>query len=243
MSAPILHVFAISHYSEKARWALDWLGVPYVRQVHLPGTQARKMKALGVKRTSVPVLQLADRSVQGSSAIIDYAESVATGRSLAPSDPQAAQDEEAWLDLELGEMVRSVVYRDLIHDRPALVELWTQDGPWWGKAIANLIFPLARKGVAKMYVDKPRLLKSAERLDAAIRTLDARYAQGPYLVDGRFTRLDLTVAALLAPMCTPPEHPFRWPTRPAPPQIEAIRMRHAAGPTLQRVARLYAEHR
>jgi glutathione S-transferase len=243
MSAPILHEFAVSHFCEKARWGLTWLGVPFERRVHIPGTQGRKMKALGGARTSVPVLQLGDRSIQGSDAIIDYAESVANGRSLAPSDVEAAREEEAWLDLELGEMARSVLYRDLINDRAALVELWTQDGPWWGKPAVHMMFPMARKGISMMYVTKPRLLESAERLEAAIVKLDARYGAQPYLVDDRFTRLDLTVAALLAPLCRPPQHPFRWPDRPTPPGAAAIRDRHIDGPTLQRVLALYAEHR
>lgn len=243
MSTPILHEFAVSHFCEKARWALTWLGVPFERRVHVPGTQGRKMKALGGARTSVPVLQFDERIIQGSGAIIDYAESVASGRSLAPIDAAAAQEEEIWLDLELGEMIRSVLYRDLIHDRAALVELWSQDGPWWGKAAVHLMFPLARTGISKMYVTKPRLLDSAERLDAALATLDARYAERDYLVDGRFTRLDLTAAALLAPLCRPSQHPFRWPDRPMPTGAAAILDKYAAGPALQRVRAFYAEYR
>jgi hypothetical protein len=29
---PVLWHFPISHYNEKARWALDWKGIPHVRR-------------------------------------------------------------------------------------------------------------------------------------------------------------------------------------------------------------------
>ena len=238
---PTLHQFSISHFCEKARWALDHAGVRYTLRNHIPGVHARQMKRLG-ERTSVPVLELADGAIQGSSAIIDYA-AAHGGASLNPSDMDAARTDEAWADLELGEMIRSVIYRELIKERVQLVNMWAQDGPWWGKGFLHLLFPVVRKGVLHQYVNKPRLLDSADRLEAAITALDARYAQGPYLADGRFTRLDLTVAAFLAPMVQPPEHAYRWPDREFPPEGAALMARHAEGPTLKRVAAIYTEHR
>lgn len=238
---PILHQFAISHFCEKARWALDVAGINFEIRNHLPGLHVRAMKRLG-DRSWVPVLETDSGAIQGSSAIIDYA-AAHGGAALNPSDMDAARAEETWADLELGEMIRSTIYREFIHEPAVLADMWAQDGPWWGKAFLRLAYPVVRKGINAKYVKKPRLLDSGPRLEAAIRTLDARYAVGPYLVDGRFTRLDLTVAALLAPLARPPEHPFRWPDRGLPPQCAAILARHGDGPTITRVAALYAEHR
>lgn len=243
---PVLHQFSISHFCEKARWALSYTGVQYEIRNHIPGLHTRTTKRLG-DRSWVPVLETDDGAIQGSSAIVDYA--IANGRAdrnpsaLNPSDLDAARVEETWADLELGEMIRSVIYREFINEPAVLAGMWAQDGPWWGKGFLRIAFPVVRKAIKAQYVNKPRLLDSAARLSKAIDALDARYAKGPYLVDNRLTRLDLTVAALLAPMARPPEHPFRWPDRAFPPNFAAIHARHADGPTIKRLAALYAEHR
>ncbi|MGK0361136.1 MAG: glutathione S-transferase [Bradymonadia bacterium] len=238
---PVLHQFSISHFCEKARWALGHAGVKYELRNHVPGLHSRTTKRLG-ERSWVPVLETADGAIQGSSAIVDYA--VAHGGSdLNPADLDAMRVEEAWVDLELGEMIRSVIYRELIEQPSVLTGMWSQDGPWWSRGLLRIAYPVVRKAIKKQYVNKPRLLDSAARLEAAIRTLDARYAQGPYLVEGRFTRLDLTVAALLAPLARPPEHSFRWPEVALPPKFAAIHARHCDGPTIKRVTALYTEHR
>ena len=34
---PVLYHLKVSHYNEKARWALDYKGVPHVRRAAIPG--------------------------------------------------------------------------------------------------------------------------------------------------------------------------------------------------------------
>ena len=36
-----------SHYCEKARWALDYCGVPYTEDAHLPGLHIRPTRRAG----------------------------------------------------------------------------------------------------------------------------------------------------------------------------------------------------
>jgi glutathione S-transferase len=66
-----LYTFNISHFSEKARWTLDYEGIPYKEKVLLPGPHQLVTRRIA-RRTQVPVLEHDGQYVQGSSAIIDY---------------------------------------------------------------------------------------------------------------------------------------------------------------------------
>jgi glutathione S-transferase len=52
---------------------------------------------------------------------------------------------------------------------------------------------------------------SERRLLGALDFLDAAVARGPFLVGDRFTRADLSAAALLSLLTWPEKHEFRWP--------------------------------
>jgi len=56
MGLPQLYVFAISHYCEKARWALDYPAVDYELMYLAPGMHANLLADLGVAGSSLPVL-------------------------------------------------------------------------------------------------------------------------------------------------------------------------------------------
>ena len=49
-----LIAFAISHYCEKARWALERLSIPFIEERHMPGFHWLYTRPIGGK--SVPVL-------------------------------------------------------------------------------------------------------------------------------------------------------------------------------------------
>ena len=66
-----LYTFTISHFAEKARWSLDYKGIPYQEKRLVPGSHILIVKRIAPS-TFVPVLQDAGRIIQGSSAIIDY---------------------------------------------------------------------------------------------------------------------------------------------------------------------------
>lgn len=237
----VFHEFVISHFCEKARWALSHLRVPFERRIWVPGTQARAIQRIAPHRT-VPVLVDGGSVVQGSSAILDHAIAQVGATPFQPRDAAAAKAEEAWMDRDLGETIRCLAYTDLIHEPKTLVALWSQGGPWWSAPFLRLGFPMVRKALRKMYVDKPRLQDSQARLEAALEALDTRYATADYLVDGRFTRLDLTAAALLAPLARPMAHPVEW-VGERPPIMAALHARFGDGPTLTRVRALYQAHR
>jgi glutathione S-transferase len=81
-----LYTFTISHFAEKARWSLDYKGIHYQERRLVPGSHVPIVKRMAPS-TFVPVLQDAGRIIQGSSAIIDYAEAHSPEPPLAPADP------------------------------------------------------------------------------------------------------------------------------------------------------------
>src|SRR5262245_24602430 len=73
-SQPKFVTFGISHYCEKARWALDWHGIAYDEINWPPGVHIVLAKSCGAKQTSLPILLDGRRVIQGSGAIIDWAD-------------------------------------------------------------------------------------------------------------------------------------------------------------------------
>ena len=61
---PVLWQLQISHYNEKARWALDYKCVPHVRRSLLPGIHALVAHRLtGGETDKTPLLTLDGRSI------------------------------------------------------------------------------------------------------------------------------------------------------------------------------------
>ena len=71
---PKLVTFGISHFCEKARWALDWHGITYDEISWPPGVHLVLTKRCGAKCTTLPIVLDGERVIQGSGAIIDWAD-------------------------------------------------------------------------------------------------------------------------------------------------------------------------
>ena len=106
-----LYDFTFSHYSEKARWALDFKGVPYTPRHLLPGFHMRTTRKLA-PRSSVPILKTDSAVIQGSTEIINFLDETFPDLSLTPADPQdanAALEWERYLDVEIGVTLRHTI--------------------------------------------------------------------------------------------------------------------------------------
>jgi glutathione S-transferase len=122
-----LYTFNISHFAEKARWALDYEGIPYQEKVLLPGPHQLVTRRFA-PRTHVPVLEHNGVYVQGSSAIMDYVADRLGGSKLTAVDPlQRARslELEKTLDQAFGRGVQQVLYSALLKDRRTVVDLWS----------------------------------------------------------------------------------------------------------------------
>ena len=138
---PTLYVFAISHYCEKARWALDYFGIPYRLKHTMPGLNRRIAKKLGTDSGSLPFLHLGDNVVAGSAAIIDWGElhrSPAIG-SLNGKNTAEVTAIEKRLDDVTGIHIRRFYYSDALLTNPASVRpIFSRDLPLMQKAAVTL---------------------------------------------------------------------------------------------------------
>jgi glutathione S-transferase len=120
-SSPTLWHIAISHYSEKARWALDYKEVPHTRRaVSVPGLHipAAKLLTRGASST-FPVLEIDGQRIGDSTEIIAVLEGTFPEPPLYPADPvqrRRALELEDFFDEELGPHIRLLAFHELGKD-------------------------------------------------------------------------------------------------------------------------------
>ena len=213
MSTPLLYVFAISHYCEKARWALDHYGIDYAPRFAPPGLHAMLAKRSGARRSSVPFLVVDGRTIQGSSQIVDWADDAAPPEapSLTPDD---LRDEvlavEKRLDDVAGVHVRRYYYSEALVEHPATVRpIFTRDLGTAQRLLVNATWaPMRSMMIKGMDLGPDQRLDSRDVLERELAWLDDRLADGRhFLVGDALTRADITAASLLAPLVLPDEHP------------------------------------
>lgn len=213
---PVLWHIGISHFSEKARWALAWKGVEHVRKEVPPG--AHMAVAYWWSRGSMytfPWLQLDGERIGDSTAIIGALEAKYPEPPLYPEDPadrRQALDLEDYFDTGLGVSARLVGWHHMRKDRALLESVVANDLPG---PVGN-IAPV-RKGVAafastfanvrfRVSSGDAEAEARANVIDAADR-IERELDGGDYLVGDSFTVADLTAASLFYPLVLPAEGP------------------------------------
>ena len=207
---PKLIVFDLSHFCEKARWALDWHGIAYSEISWAPGLHRVLLKRYGANGSTLPVLSHEETIVQGSSAIIDWAESRAQDptRTLnpEPKDLAEAQDIERRADEVIGVHVRRLAYAELLPNYPHVAKraLFPPTSGWHGR-IGGMMWPATRRIMMRAYdIRAGAASESRASLETELDWLDSKLSdRRPYLVGDRFSRVDVTVASLLAPFARP----------------------------------------
>ena len=244
MSLPTLWHFRVSHYNEKARWALDWKGVPHRRQALLPGPHLPRLLWETGQR-QVPALRLDDVVIVDSTRIIAVLEERWPDPPLYPADPAArarALALEDWLDEELGPAMRLAFFAQTLEEPSvALATLAVDEAPLtqW---IYGLAFPLVRAVMRRdLGITPARAAESRARVTDVLNRLATELQPSGYLVGDAFSVADLTAAALLAPLLRPPEFPYALP--PLVPSLAAWRDALAAERASQWVYEMYRCHR
>lgn len=240
-----LYQFALSHYCEKARWALDYKGLDYERINLVPGPHFFKLKRMASK-SSVPVIDDGGVLVQDSTDIITYLDEKYFQKPLTPLEgdlKKEAIDLEEYCDQEIGVHLRRYFYNTLLHDRPLVTSLLLQDGPRYGPVLYAIMFPVVRTLMRRSMNISPESAKRSEkRLMDGIETLNKILSKRKFLVGESFTRADLSASALTAPLVWPKEHDFRWPNV-FPEPLAAFRREHERDPFFPWVLKMYRECR
>jgi len=206
--SPILITVPLSHFCEKARWALDHAGVEYREEPHAPllSRFATRRAAGG----SVPVLIHGDELLIDSTDILVHIDALRGGDWLYPREAVARSEVDALeeiFDTQLGPHARRWIYAQLLPDKRLVRSLWARGVPRSEARLVPLIAPLARYFVRKGYRVTPGSAeRSLDRVNAIFKDVGDRLADGrEYLVAGRFTAADLTFASLAAPLLLPAE--------------------------------------
>jgi glutathione S-transferase len=237
----------ISHYSEKARWALDYKRVPHSRRAVLGGLHPLVTWILTRgQQPTVPVVTIDGRSIGDSSAVIAELEERFPDPPLYPRDPderRRALELEDWFDEECGPYIRRLAYHEVTGDPEALAEITTKMVPWVLPQTLDMTKPMVRLFLDLRFSvrDDDKARAAEEKVMTALDRLEAELDGREFLAGDSFSVADLTAAAILYPLVLPPEGP--WQADYMPPvwgaRMDALRDR----PGLRWVADIYAHHR
>jgi glutathione S-transferase len=238
-----------SHYCEKARWALDYLGVPYREEGHPPLLHWWAVARAGGHRTT-PVLVAGDTVLSDSTDILQYLDTTyVEGWRPYPRDSQLrveAEEMEELFDTRLGPHTRRIAYYHLLQHKDLFLES-VLSGVGRGesfvfRALRPAICGLMRRG---MRITPESADRSLERVRTVFATVDELIDSGrAFLVGDRFSAADLTFAALAAPVLLPRNYSSPLPSLDRVPaemlaQIEEFRTMPAG----MFAMRIYRDHR
>ena len=143
MTTPVLWQFRHSHFNEKARWALDWKGIPHVRRSLLPGPHIPRVLWM-TRQKSLPVLVLEGRIITDSTRIIAALEEARPDPPLYPADAgerRRALELEDFFDEQLGPHIRRSLFHDLLPHTDYAAALVTTDVPAIVRRFYRALFP------------------------------------------------------------------------------------------------------
>jgi glutathione S-transferase len=228
---PTLIQLDISHYSEKARWALDHKQVPHVRRSPLPGTHIPIAFALtGGESITLPLLRMDGRTIADSTAILAAIEERYPDPPLYPADPEQrrrALELEDFFDEELGPHARLLPFHELTNEPAMFAEVAAAAVPGPLGSAKGLVGLYARTytGLRFGVRDEAAAATAREKIVAALDRLEDELAAnggGEFLAGDSFSVADLTAASLFYPVVGPEEGPLPAET-PTPPALESFR--------------------
>jgi glutathione S-transferase len=247
-SDPLLWHLEVSHYSEKARWALDYKGIPHRRRAPLPGSHIPIAFVLTRgAQTTFPVLRIDGRAVGDSTAVIAALEERFPEPPLYPAgelDRRRALELEDFFDEELGPHVRLLLFHELARDEERFIAAMerTAPGPLAKGGRATIAYARALTGLRWGVHDEQAAELARAKILAGFERLEQELGEGDHLVGDSFTVADLTAAALLNPLVLPQEGPLPA-DEPPPRGLEQFRAGVEGRRGFAWVEETYARHR
>jgi glutathione S-transferase len=228
----------ISHYCEKARWALERAEIPYREERHIQGIHVFYVKRAGGGMT-VPVLVTPEGAIGDSEDILLWVDERTPPefRLYPPAGPErdAVLAITRRLDTELGPKGRRLMYVNMLPEKAKLLDFNNTGVPRWEDRVMRVGFNVVTPVVKRRLSITPGVEEQDEadlwrELDWIAELLsDGR----PYLHGDRFGAADLTFASLSAPLVAPSDYGTPLPVlddMPAKPREFIARAReHPAG--------------
>ena len=249
MPARRLITIPISHYCEKARWALERAGLHYIEERHVQGVHQIVARRAGGGST-VPVLVTPEGVLSESQQILVYADaSLPEDRRLFPADRSSRREVEAvsrWLDEGLGPEGRRVMYAHMLELRPLMLRFNCQGVPRRERLAMTALWPaVVRWGRRELGIGPGTVRRDEGRVWATFEAVAQRMSDGRrHLCGNRFTAADLTFAALSASVLVPPEYGVSLPQPQAlPAELATLVRAYRAHPAGEYALRLFREER
>ena len=238
----------ISHFCEKARWALERAGLAYREEPHVQGLHRIAARLAGGGRT-VPVLATPEGALGESEEILNWVdERTPPEQRLFPADPRERRAVERVcrrLDEVLGPRGRRLMYTHMLAQRDLMLRFNNQGVPAWEDRMMRVGWPLAVRYAQRELGIRPGVEVEDEasvfrELDFVAGLLDGR----KHLCGDRFSAADLTFAALSASVLVPPVYGVSLPQPDAlPPQTAELVERVRPHPAGRYALAMFAEHR
>lgn len=208
----------VSHFNERARWALDRFAVPYEEEPYMPMLHVPAvLRATGGRggradrestRYSTPLLVTdTGRVLSDSGEIVRYASDTYSTpeTTLYPEGlREAVMALEADIVAHLGASTRRIAY-GLMFAKPGLLEssaeqnVGGRQARWFRRLSPVIVWGVHRA----LRVTESGCQRSLERALGYLDSLERRLGGSTYALGERFTAADLTLAALLAPLLVP----------------------------------------
>lgn len=204
----ILVTIPISHYCEKARWALDRTSVAYVERPHIQAIHSLATRRAGGGLTA-PVFLCADGALADSADILAWADAQSPPiRALYPKSPDRAAEVrrlEDYFNTGLGPQSRCWLYQQLRRRRDLALRYGCEGVPAWEHMSLRLGYPLLIAIVAHVLdVTPATAVRSEHEVRAVFDAVGERLSDGRhYLCGDEFTAADLTFSSLAAPVLMP----------------------------------------
>lgn len=244
--AVVLWQLEISHYNEKARWALDHKGIAHVRRSALPALhQVQALVLTRGRHRRLPILELDGRRIPDSTAIIAALEEYRPDPPLYPADPgdrARALALEDFFDEELAPAVRAFGFAETLPDLDAAAAAVVPGAGRLRRGVVRAGLPVLRPLMRRDYGAQPGAAAVARaRIVAAMDRLEAELDGRDHLVGDAFTVADLSAAALFTPILAPPGRQYMPPL--GAPAVLELRAELEGRPGGAWVADTYARHR
>jgi glutathione S-transferase len=209
---PVLWQIKVSHYNEKARWALDYKRVAHRRRAPFPLFGTLPTAWVLTRGITFPILQLDGRAIGDSTRIIAALEERYPEPPLYPADPAEharALALEDFFDEELAPDVRRLAWHETMKDPRAFVAAALPGSTPLVQRALRAGSPLSAAVVRRRYgVSADTAQRARERIVTAMHRLESEIGPSGYLAGDRFSVADLTAAALFTPLVRPPERPY-----------------------------------
>jgi len=201
----------ISHYCEKARWALERARMPYREERHVQGIHRFAARRAGGGAT-VPVLVTPEGAIGESQEIVAWIDQrTLPERRLFPEKSDARHEVERLcrrFDVELGPRGRRLMYIHMLAQRELVLRFNNAGVPAWEDRALRYGWPLVVRFLRRELDIRPGIESADEaavwrEFDYVAELLGDGRA---HLCGDRFGAADLTFAAMSASVVVPPAY-------------------------------------